>query len=256
MKLPLLVNPYVAPFGKDRRQLKYDKKVNSLRSAITGEEATEVTKQLHLEMRQKIDELYPCVFAKSVMVKTSYLMSFYQEIADPDESVAIADDLIQFINYQNAHPQHFSSFIAVFPDLDIRCEHEFEAKIWAQLGILANLDRSFHPWDSQYSSNPADSSFSFSFGGRGYFIVGLHAGSSRMSRRFPFPSIVFNAQSQFDKLKRLGVMDEYRTIIRGRDVALQGNINPNLAELGDSVSEARLYSGRVIEKEWICPFGI
>ena len=44
-----------------------------------------------------------------------------------------------------------------------------------------------------------------------------------------------------------------QTVIRKRDVELQGQINPVLAGFGDA-SEARQYSGRAVGGEWACPF--
>jgi hypothetical protein len=34
---------------------------------------------------------------------------------------------------------------------------------------------------------------------------------------------------------------------------LQGSLNPNLADFGEQ-SEARQYSGRATEADWVCPF--
>jgi len=41
--------------------------------------------------------------------------------------------------------------------------------------------------------------------------------------------------------------------IRKRELNLQGSINPMLSDYGNA-SEARQYSGRVVEKDWRCPF--
>jgi FPC/CPF motif-containing protein YcgG len=44
-----------------------------------------------------------------------------------------------------------------------------------------------------------------------------------------------------------------QTKIRTREVALQGIVNPMLAEHGE-VSEARQYAGREVPTDWECPF--
>jgi FPC/CPF motif-containing protein YcgG len=41
--------------------------------------------------------------------------------------------------------------------------------------------------------------------------------------------------------------------VREREIALQGSLNPNLADFGER-SEARQYSGRAVEDQWRCPF--
>ena len=44
-----------------------------------------------------------------------------------------------------------------------------------------------------------------------------------------------------------------RSTIIARDIALAGDANPMLARHG-TVSEARQYSGRAVEADWVCPF--
>jgi len=63
----------------------------------------------------------------------------------------------------------------------------------------------------------------------------------------------FNLHWQFEKLREMGVYHKVRDKIRKRDTALQGNINPMLADFGDS-SEAKQYSGRKVGGKWKCPF--
>ena len=103
------------------------------------------------------------------------------------------------------------------------------------------------------SADPESAQFSYSFGGRALFVVGLHPASSRMSRRFGWPALVFNPRSQFERLRAAGKFERLRDAVRDRDVALQGTPNPNLADFGE-MSEARQYSGRATEPEWRCPF--
>jgi FPC/CPF motif-containing protein YcgG len=40
---------------------------------------------------------------------------------------------------------------------------------------------------------------------------------------------------------------------RKRDIALQGSLNPNLADFG-TAPETRQYSGRPVGPDWRCPF--
>ena len=76
---------------------------------------------------------------------------------------------------------------------------------------------------------------------------------SRPARRFPRPTLVFNLHAQFETLREEGKYERMRERILERDVELAGSINPMLSRHGDA-SEARQYSGRVIEKGWQCPF--
>ena len=84
-------------------------------------------------------------------------------------------------------------------------------------------------------------------------MVGLHPHASRPARRFPNPTLVFNLHDQFERLREKGIYERMRERILDRDKELAGDINPMLARHGES-SEARQYSGRVVEDDWQCPF--
>ena len=81
----------------------------------------------------------------------------------------------------------------------------------------------------------------------------MHPASSRHARRFAWPLLVFNAHEQFERLRAQGRFEKLRALIREREWALQGSLNPNLGDFGER-SEARQYAGRSVEGEWRCPF--
>ncbi len=122
-----------------------------------------------------------------------------------------------------------------------------------QLQRLHECDDPETDWDPSVSDDSDDPMFSFSFAGHAYFIVGLHAHSSRISRSFRWPTLVFNPHSQFGQLRGEGRFKRIQQAIRARELAVQGSINPNLADFGER-SEARQYSGRAVEELWRCPF--
>ena len=132
-------------------------------------------------------------------------------------------------------------------------QQSFERLVWRQLQALHDLDRQDHGWDPTASPDTADPHFAFSVGGRAYFVVGLHAASSRWTRRFAWPTLVFNPHRQFDRLREQGKFERLRDQIRDRDRALQRTLNPMLSNFGEH-SEARQYSGRRVEDDWRCPF--
>jgi len=132
-------------------------------------------------------------------------------------------------------------------------EHDWEKLLWEQLQSLHELDRQHHAWDASVSSDPEDKTFSFSFAETAFFIVGLHPASSRLARRFAYPTLVFNSHAQFERLRERGQFERLRQVIRVRDYNLQGSLNPNLTDYGEQ-SEARQYSGRAVEQHWKCPF--
>ncbi len=125
--------------------------------------------------------------------------------------------------------------------------------LWQQLQQLHDEDRHYHTWDPSVSGDPHAADFSFSFAGRAFFVVGLHPGSSRWARRFAWPVLVFNAHEQFEQLRAQGRFEKLQALIREREWALQGSLNPNLQDFGHG-SEARQYAGRAVGGDWRCPF--
>lgn len=145
------------------------------------------------------------------------------------------------------------SYIAAF-EPESFSESEFELRLWQQLALLREVDEANgFEWDPSVSCDPESNQFSFSVGGRAYFVVGLHQGASRLARRAPVPCLVFNFHEPFELLKESGKYASMQRAIRARDMKLQGSINPVLARFGEA-SEARQYSGRAVESEWKCPF--
>jgi FPC/CPF motif-containing protein YcgG len=69
----------------------------------------------------------------------------------------------------------------------------------------------------------------------------------------PLPVLVFNLHEQFEALRDGGGFERMRDTIRRRDEELQGSINPMVRDYGEA-SEARQYSGRVLEADWVAPF--
>ena len=145
----------------------------------------------------------------------------------------------------------YTSFVVVFSDHEPMDETSFEKHLWARLQGIHNHDSA--PWDPRVSSDPAALDFSYSVGGQGFYVIGLHPGASRPARRFNRAAIVFNLHQQFETLRQDGQYERMRDVIRERDAAYSGSTNPMLADFG-AVPEARQYSGRVTPDAWRCPF--
>ncbi|MEX2455107.1 MAG: guanitoxin biosynthesis heme-dependent pre-guanitoxin N-hydroxylase GntA, partial [Rhodospirillaceae bacterium] len=91
--------------------------------------------------------------------------------------------------------------------------------------------------------------------GTAFFVVGLFPGASRTARRFDFPTLVFNSHEQFERMREDNGFDRMKEVIRRRDEALDGSINPMLEDYGAG-SEARQYSGRRVRDDWECPLEV
>ncbi len=198
---------------------------------------------------------FTCVAAKSAFNKDNYRFGSYREnLASPEATAQLARDLYLFVNdQQRLRENGFFTFVAAFTGPSGLNEDAFEGLLWSQLQQLHNADATVSRWDETVSADPDSPHFEWSFGEQAFFVVGLHPASSRFTRRFPFPTLVFNAHFQFEQLREAGKYERMQDVMRARDTDLQGNINPNLADFGDS-SDARQYSGREVEGDWRCPF--
>lgn len=199
------------------------------------------------------DEGFPCLAGKGAVRRGEHTVRAYDALGSRAGLPSLARELGDFVRGTAADGTGLHAFVAVFPRFAPLDEVTFERRLWRQLQLLHDADTGVDGWDPNVSDDPASAAFSFSFGGRALFVVGLHPASSRLSRRFHWPALVFNPRAQFERLRAEGTFDRLRARVRERDLELQGTLNPNLADFGER-SEARQYSGRAVEPEWRCPF--
>ncbi len=199
------------------------------------------------------DARFPCLAGKGVMRSDGFRLRVYGALGSARSAARLARDLAAFVPDVPADGAGLHSFVAVFPRSAPADEVEFERRLWQQVQRLHECDVPDAGWDPVVSADPDDPHFSFSFSGRAMFIVGVHPASSRLARRFRWPALVFNPHAQFERMRADGRFAPLRAAVREREIALQGSLNPNLADFGDR-SEARQYSGRAAGDEWQCPF--
>lgn len=200
---------------------------------------------------------FPCVGSKAALAQGAIRTLELAPLGTRDNDAALLDGLASFARHLAAQPTGSTvvhSMVAIFEGPTDTDEMRFEALLWSQLQRLHLLDvRRGHAWADGVSRDPDDPRFSLSLAGHPFFVIGLHPGASRLARRFAWPAMVFNSHVQFDRLRSDGRYAKMQKATRARDVALQGSINPNLADFG-TAPETRQYSGRAVEAGWKCPF--
>lgn len=192
---------------------------------------------------------YPCLGARSVFNRDRAEVLVLDDLGSPAAGRRLHAALTGFADVVDLDAG-FASFVAVFRDAGPLTEHEFERLLWEQLRQIHEVDSS--EWDPGVSSDPTSPHFAFSAGGTAFFVVGLHPGASRIARRSPLPTLVFNFHEQFEQLREGEQYVRMRDTIRRRDAALQGSINPMVEDHG-SRSEARQYAGRRVPDDWEPP---
>lgn len=200
------------------------------------------------------DGTFPCVGAKSAVGRDQLRIVIARDINSAWDDLRIYAALLDFTNAYRKDDRLFQSFAVVFADGQVETEAAFEQALWMRVQSLADKD-AWHgqTYDDRVSSDPGSPHFSLSFGGKAFFVVGLHPAASRPARRFERAVLVFNLHDQFERLRREGRYEPLRSKIIERDVAVAGSVNPMLSRHGET-SEARQYSGRAVDEDWAAPF--
>jgi len=220
----------------------------------TGERPSALTAFVHDELRALVlNDHFTCFGGKAALRQGAYRFGLYGDMDSAAAARGLAHDLFTFIGDMRASNAAFTTFLASFNGPNPHDEAAFEAMLWGVLQRLHDLDAPHHRWDPAVNSDPTDPRFAFSFGGVAMFVVGLHAASSRVARRFAWPTLVFNPHHQFEALRDSGRFPRLQQVIRNAEQHLQGDTNPMLADYGTR-SEAAQYSGRRVDADWKCPF--
>lgn len=203
--------------------------------------------------RKILGDDFSCVAGKTAWLRSVVVHHHLGRLADAAATAELYPRLVEFARRRDEIDPLLASFAATFAEpADVPEEH-FEELLWDQLQQLHELDATRHDWDPIADRDPSSPRFALSLGGHAFFVVGLHSNASRITRRFPLPTLVFNSHLQFERLKARGIYQRIQDQVRRREMTLQGSLNPNLSEFG-SASEAGQYSGRAVPPGWSCPF--
>ncbi len=213
---------------------------------------------LSARFRAFIDEDdFPCIGAKAALSRGALCTAEFSMLGDTTSDRCLLGALTEFATMLDAGDYPDStvhSFAALFHAPFGTDEIRFEQLLWHQLWRLHRLDvKRGSPQALDVSSDTRSAKFSLSIAAHPFFVIGLHPGASRTARRFRHPALVFNSHRQFEQLRADGRYPKMQKVIRERDRALQGSVNPTLADFG-AASAARQYSGRAVEDDWRCPY--
>jgi FPC/CPF motif-containing protein YcgG len=197
-------------------------------------------------------ETFPCIGARAAMQKQNLRCMVAGNMACPAHDPAILQFLYTFVDDYRKSKNPFHSAVIIFNGPLTLTEESFDELMWKRLQALANIDEKNYKYDSRVNPDPLHANFSFSLKEEAFFIIGLHAASSRQARQFSHPALAFNPHAQFEQLKQTGQYEKIKNIVRNRDMAYSGSVNPMLNDFG-SRSEACQYSGRAYEQQWKCP---
>ncbi len=197
----------------------------------------QIAAHIESQFRAMIESaVYPCVGAKTALARGGVEFHLYPELGHPGQ---LCNDLGAFARrLPQTPPHHFVSLVAAFLEPRLRDEQQFHQLLWQTLGTLSAGTMKA----KGVSDDPGSPDYAFSYAGEPFFVVGLSPTASRYARRFAWPCLGFNSHRQFQALRKAGHYREVQKIVREREIALQGSLNPLLADFGEQ-SEAPQYSG-------------
>lgn len=178
-----------------------------------------------------------------------------ENMEDDNSDQRIVDFLYRFVDEFRSLDATYHTAALIFEGPTDLTEEEFDALLWKRLQSISNLDAANYAYDQRVSCDPQSPHFSFSVKQEAFFIVAMHPQSSRLARRFRHPVLVFNPHQQFEALRRTHHFDAMKEVVRKRDIAFSGSVNPMLQDFG-AASEVLQYSGRVYNENWKCPLQI
>lgn len=198
------------------------------------------------------NESFPCLMAKSALNSAQLKCITVMHMACPVHDAAILHFLYRFIDEYKQHENGYCSAAVIFEQPTAITEDMFEQLLWQRLQSLANMDAQHYAYDSRVSANPMDNKFSFSLREEAFYVIGMHPASSRKARQFSHPTLIFNPHAQFESLREENKYERIKGLIRKRDVAYSGSVNPMLSDFG-TASETMQYSGKQYDEHWQCP---
>jgi len=114
-----------------------------------------------------LEKNHPCIMANTVFSMNNYELHIYDKLGTKQTAKKMLEALNDYIDSYDFSDNNFKTFIAVFPEVEIISEIEFENLLWRQLQFLNDYDTA--AWDPQVSNDPTHKNFSFSIGGRAFY---------------------------------------------------------------------------------------
>ncbi len=198
---------------------------------------------------------FPCIAAKAAMSKQQIKCMVAGHMACPKDDAEILSFLYSFVDEYRQSANLYYSAAVIFDQPAFINEEEFDLFLWQRLQSLSDMDAQNFSYDKRVDILPSSPNFSFSLKQEAFFIIGLHPVSSRAVRQFKYPALVFNPHFQFEQLREMAKYQNLKYVVRKRDIAYSGSVNPMLEDFGEA-SEVFQYSGRKYDAQWECPLKI
>lgn len=147
-----------------------------------------------------LDKLFPAP-AEQVMPYRKYTRYFVaDQISSSKNDKEILLFLYSVIEESKSSRQNAYNAVVLFKGPDIQTEDEFEYFLRERLRALVELDSWHFSMGACITGEYPYSDFRINLKAENLNITGLHGLSTRKTRRFPFPAVVFSAANEQKKV--------------------------------------------------------
>lgn len=101
-------------------------------------------------------------------------------------------DLRWFAQQPGGLGSEHTSFIAIFDDVTIRDEDDFEHQLWSQIIGMLNIDSMANSMTAFTDATPDDEQTLLGIGGHDFRVMTLHPYASEATHRFAYPTLVLS----------------------------------------------------------------
>src|SRR5687768_11658412 len=122
---------------------------------------------------------FPCLGAKAALAHHQIRCMVADNMACPKDDAAILQFIYHFVDEFRQSADIYHSAAVLFRNPEIENEELFDKLLWQRLQALANLDAAHYSYDKRVNADPSSARYSFSLKEEAFFIIGMHASSSR-----------------------------------------------------------------------------
>ncbi|NBX66794.1 MAG: hypothetical protein EBQ96_07350 [Proteobacteria bacterium] len=224
----------------------------------SGQKATEQEVQAMDDFWNFIgSDSFSCTGGKATRNRLTFRSGFHGVQGTKEAAESLAAHLVRFKEERKSKnpdlPFLYCVYAAFFEGPEILSEKQAHDLVWQQLQHLHVVDMEQFEYAEGVSSDVTSVDFSYSVAGERYMVPSLNPYSSRLTRRYQRPVMVFIPREQFHHIYDNGIYKKMQEVIRAHDIKLQGTHNPML-DLHETSSDAVTFSGMAVKSPQECPF--
>ncbi len=144
------------------------------------------------------EKQFPCIAAKAALARQNVKCLVVSHMACPNDDTEILQFLYEFVDEYRESKDFYHSAAIIFAGPKLCSEEQFDYLLWERLQALQNLDAKKYGYDIRVEADTSSAKFSFSIKEEAFYIIGLHASSSRDARKFKYPTYLMELKFFFE----------------------------------------------------------